>query len=155
MRLDLALGVELDQFAIVLLACERVALGPGAPEDADNGAILEQREIERNTRNAGRKTDHQEAPFPGGRAQRGFGIVATDSVVDHIGTVGAAGFLEQRGEGFGAVLVERPGWIDHAGIGAMGLGQRQLLCGRDRRDNLGAHRLAELHRSETDTTGRA
>ena len=74
----------------------RVALDERAPEHADDVAAFEQREIERDLRDlAGRKADHQKAPLPGDRAQRGFGVRPADRIVDHVGAL-AAGDAAQR-----------------------------------------------------------
>src|SRR5204863_7331036 len=99
-----------------------VALDEGAPEYADDVATLEQREVERDLRNfAGRKPDHQKAPLPRDRAQRGFGVSAANRIVDHVGAF-AAGEAAQR---FLQILRR----IIDARVGAALLAERELVVG--------------------------
>ena len=66
----------------------------GAPEDADDLAALEQRQVQRNFRNTRGEADDQVAAFPRQRAHGGFGIIATDGVIDHIHAVTARQLLD-------------------------------------------------------------
>ena len=81
---------------------ERGAIGfrleahPIAEIDADDGAALQQRQIERQLGNlAGGKADHEMPAFPGDRAQRGFAIGAADRIEDDVDAVLAAELLQR------------------------------------------------------------
>ena len=57
-----------------------------APEDADDVAALEEREVERNLRDlAGGEADDEEAALPRHRTQRGLAVRAAHRVVDDVG----------------------------------------------------------------------
>ena len=56
-----------------------------APEDSDDVAALEQREVQRDRRDlAGSEADDEEATLPGGGAQGGLAVRTTDRVVHDI-----------------------------------------------------------------------
>src|SRR4051812_39681753 len=100
----------------------RVALDECAPENANDVAALEQREVERNFRDfAGGKPDHQKAALPGDRAQRGFRVCTADGIVNYVSTF-AAGCLAQR------VLQIRGCVIDDV-VGAALAAERELVVG--------------------------
>ncbi len=87
---ELALGEPGKELLDVFLVVPRLVLGERAPEDADDGAAFEQREVERDTGNvARREADDQEAAIPGDAAQGGFRVVATKRVDDHVNAVAA------------------------------------------------------------------
>src|SRR5262249_38060206 len=72
--------LEVPPMALGLSAHER------APEDTDDVAALEQREVQGDGGNvAGREPDDQEAPFPGGGTERRLAVGATHGVVDDVG----------------------------------------------------------------------
>ena len=109
---------------------------------------FEQREIERDLRNlAGRKADHQEAPVPGDRAQRGFRIGSADRIVDHVHAL-AAGDAAQRLLQVFLRVVDRL-------VGAALPAEGELVVGRRARDHARAHQLADLDRGEPGAAGRA
>ena len=57
-----------------------------APEDSDDVAALEQRQVQRDLRDlAGREPDDEEATLPGGGAQSRLAVLAADRVVDDVG----------------------------------------------------------------------
>ena len=64
-----------------------------APEDSDDVAALEQRQVQRDRRDlAGGEADDEEATLPGGGAQGGLAVRTTDRVVHDVGP-GPAGEL--------------------------------------------------------------
>ena len=117
-RLDLAVGVHLQELGDALLVLLGVRAHPGAPEHADDLTALKQGQVQRNGGDTGREPDDQEAAFPSHRAQAGLGIVAADRVINDIDAIGATGFLKEVGQSLLAVLIERAGGIDHAAVGA-------------------------------------
>src|SRR5437016_5239407 len=69
---------------------------PGAPIDADDGAALEQDQVERNLRNlAGGKADHEMAASPSERAQGRLAVGAADGIEHHVDAVLSAEPLER------------------------------------------------------------
>src|ERR1700723_38042 len=96
--LDFTIEIQRHEFGHIGGVHLWVPAGELAPEDADDFATLEQRQVQRQLRNAGREAHHQMAPLPGDRAQRRFGVIAADSVIDDIGSVRAAGGLELIGQ---------------------------------------------------------
>ena len=119
-----------------------------APEHAADIAALQQRQIERHLRNvAGGESDHQEAAFPGDRAQRGLGIAAADRIENNIGALAAGeppqAFLEIF---LGVVQAE---------FGAVRFGEFKLLVRRCAGDHLQAHQLAEFAGRQTGAAGSA
>src|SRR3978361_1616197 len=64
--------------------------------DAEQGAALEQRKVERQRRNGpGGKPDHQMPAAPGDRAERLQRYFAADGIVDHVRPVAAGQRLER------------------------------------------------------------
>src|SRR3546814_9353899 len=84
-RSDLALLPQLEQPRDIGAVALRLARDEGAPEDAGDVAALEQRQVERQARDARGEADDEIAALPRDRAQRGFGIVAADRIIDEIG----------------------------------------------------------------------
>src|SRR6056297_1525321 len=75
-------GPELLDIPQILL---RLLTGKAPPEDPHDGAALEQCQVEWNARDgAAGKADDQVAASPGHTANRRFGKVTADRVVDHI-----------------------------------------------------------------------
>ena len=67
----------------------RLAAREVAPEDADDRASFQQREVERNLRDlAGREADDEQAAAPGDRSQRRLGVRPADRVVDDVDAAG-------------------------------------------------------------------
>jgi hypothetical protein len=90
-----------------------VALGvlghPAAPEDADDVAALQERQVERDLRDlAGGEAHDEILAFPGDGAQRRLRIGVADGVIDHVRAIGPGGVLEQRRQRLLAVAVEGP-----------------------------------------------
>ena len=155
-RLDLAGGVHRQQFGDALLVPRRVLGDPGSPEHADDVATLQQRQVQRDLRDvAGGEPDHQILALPGDGAQRGFRVVAADTVIDHVGAGRAAGRLELFGKLLLAVAVEGAAAIDHPGVGAVGEAKVDLLLAGGGGDDPRAHLLAELDGGKADAAGRA
>src|SRR6266481_921618 len=111
-RLDVAGDVKIHKLRGVLAIGFGIALGPGAPKHSDDLAAFQQSEIQRNQWDARGKSDHEEAPLPGDRAQRGFGVVAPHSVIDDVWAALTTGFLEEITQRLFAVLVEWASRVD-------------------------------------------
>ena len=123
MRLEFARLEPGHQFFEIFLMTRGFAACECTPENADNLAAFEEREIERNFRNgAGGKTNNEIAPFPIGCTQRGFGIVTTDRVINDVGTLASRQFLDLVRERLLLVAIKCARRIDKTVIGAMILG---------------------------------
>ena len=153
MRLDLAGLVHLEQLLDVLLIGFRIARHGRAPEDADNVAGLQERQVQRHFRDAGREADDKETAIPVHRAQGRFGIVPADAVIDDVHAT-AAKLLDLVGERLLVGLFQRSARIDEALGRALLLGEIHLLLAGGSGNHFHAHRLAKLDSSEADTTGR-
>ena len=125
----------------------RLALREGAPEHADQGCALEQRQVGRQGRDAaaGGEADHQEAAVPGDGAEGLLEQFATHRIVDHIHALAAGELLHLVLEALLAVVDQVVG----AGVAR----HFQLLGSARRGDHLGAHGLADFHRRQADTAG--
>ena len=123
--------------------------------DADDLAGLQERQVQRNLRDARREADDQKTSAPRHRTQRRLRIVAADRIVDDIKTLFARDALEQVGERPLAGAIERAARIDDAFVRA------GLLRGVDLRlrgrggDHMRAERLAEFDRGDADAAGGA
>src|SRR5579863_1240089 len=105
MRLEFALDQPGEQFLEVFLVMLRFALGKRAPENAHNGAAFEQRQVKGNARDfAPRETNHQKTPFPGYAAQRGFRVVATYWIKDHINALARRDLLDTFAQVFAGIV---------------------------------------------------
>src|ERR1041385_8153236 len=84
-RLELALGVPVRELAHALGEAFGLAAREVAPEHADKGRALEEREVERQLGDVARsEADHQQPAAPGERAERGLAVRPADRVVDHV-----------------------------------------------------------------------
>ena len=122
--------------------------GKAAPEHADDGGALEQRQVQRQRRNrASGKTHHQVAAAPGNRAKSRFGQVAAHRVVNHIGAFAAGQALE----GFAQVLRA----VVDGGVGADGLAEGAFFVRGRGCNHGGAQGLGNLDGRSADAAGSA
>src|SRR5918994_6316585 len=78
----------------------------GAPKNPTDVAALEQSEVERQPRDAGRKADHQVATLPGNAAQCRLGVIAANRIEDDVCPGRSDRLLEQLRQCFLPILVE-------------------------------------------------
>ncbi len=149
-----ATGIKAEEFLQAVLELVRPACRPGAPEHADDLAVLQQGEVERYLRNAGGKSDDEEAPFPVHGPQHGLGIVATDTIIDHVDPAPAHA-LDGVGQLLLLRVVEVAGGIDQPVIGALLLRHGELVLAGHPGEDLRAHGLAELDRGHARPASRA
>ena len=133
----------------------RIARRKGAPEYAADVAAFQQGQVERQLGDPGGKADHAEPAFPRDRADRRFGIVPADDVIDHVRAFGPASGLERFGQRLGLILVERGAGIDHHFVRPGSTHCGGLVFARNRGDNFGAIGLAQFHGREPNPACRA
>ena len=105
----------------------RIGFDMAAAKDPAQIAFLQERQVQRDLRDARRKTHDQIASTPSNAVQRGFGIVAADRVSDAIGPLTFAGRLELRRQRLLRITVQRPAWIDQTLIRPQRLGRGQFF----------------------------
>src|SRR5437870_3752701 len=96
-RRDHSLPPQFEQRLDVSGIRLRVARGESSPEDAADVAALQQSQVERESRNAGRKADNEEPPLPGDAAKRRLGVIAADGIVYDVRASRTDSILEQLG----------------------------------------------------------
>ena len=94
-RPDRALLVQFQQLTRAVLEPDGIALYPGSPEDADDPAGFQQREVQRQPWDAGGESDDEKAPIPGNAAQSRLGVFAANGIVDDIGAVAGQACLNK------------------------------------------------------------
>ena len=125
----------------------RLAPRPVAPEHADDGAPLEQREVQRNLRDlARRKTDDEEPSAPRDRAQRGLGVRAAHRIVDDV----RAGAVGERLDPLAQIV---GGVVDRL-VGAVFAADSELILCRCAGDHARAQDFPDLDRGQADAAGR-
>ena len=125
-----------------------MAVGERGPEHADDGAALEQNEIERKARNfPGGEAEHEIAAIPSRRPQARLRMRAADAVVDDVDALAAGHLLQPALQ----ILFR----IVDAEFGAMRARQSELLAGRGDGDDAAAHQFGDLNGGEACATGGA
>src|SRR5207237_6693154 len=101
----------------------RLAAREVAPEDADDRTPLEQREVQRNSRNlARRESDDEEPPAPGQRPERRLGVGTAYGIVDDVDALARG----QVGDAFAQVFVR----VVDRRVGAVLAAGRELVLRR-------------------------
>src|SRR6266516_3677721 len=104
-RAQLAVAPPPDQLFDVPAMALWLPADERAPEDSDDVAALEQRQVQRDRGDlAGRESDNEEATLPGGGAQRRLAVLATDRVVHDVGAGAAGQLADPRLEVLGGVV---------------------------------------------------
>src|SRR5262249_58030959 len=135
-----------------LLDVPAVALGlpsdERAPEDTDDVAAFEQRQVERDGGDlAGGEADDQEPSFPRSRSQRQLAVWATHRVVDDVGSDTSGELADARLQIFGCV-------IDRLRRSVLAA-QLELVVTRSAGDHGRTQERAELDGSQSHAAGSA
>src|SRR5262245_42071749 len=146
-RAELALAVPAQQLVDRDLELVRRVPAEVAQRGAERGAVLHQQAVGGDLLHATHEPDQENATTPPERGERGVEQVAADGIEAHVG----APVVGQRHHALGQLL---GGVVDDL-IGATLARHRKLLGGAGTGDHPGAHGLADLHRGEPDTAGRA
>src|SRR4051794_19644637 len=143
MTRQLALGTPVRELIDGGLVLVLVAADPGSPEHAEDGAALQQDQVERQLRDlAGGKADHEMPSLPGERAHRRLAVGAAHRIEHDVDAVLAADTLEPGAQVLGVV-------VQHL-VGAVGAGERELVVTGGAGDHPRAHDPAQFDRGEPD-----
>ena len=122
------------------------ALDKLAPEHTNDGCALQKRQVERQFGNlAARKPHHAIPPAPVDAAKRGFGVDATNRIVNHVW---------RNIHGFQRLAQVLDGVIDGV-IRAVRTAHLEFLIARGCRDHTRTHGLANFDGGQAHTTRRA
>src|SRR5204863_10021316 len=128
MRLQPAFAVPARELAVALGEGLRLAPGEIAPEDADDGRALEQRQVEWQLRNlAGGEADDEQPPTTGERTEGRLRIRANDRVVHDVDAFAVGQRLDAL-----AQILRR---VIDRGVGAMVAADGKLVLARGAGDH--------------------
>src|SRR5262245_53249600 len=137
MARQLALGAPAGERLYGGIVVLRLLAHPRSPEHAEDGAALQQHEIERQFWNvSGGKSDDEVAALPGERAQRRLAVAAAHWIEHDVDAVLAADALER--------VAQLLPFIVHQLMRPVGAGKGELVVGRGAGDHARAHPASNL-----------
>src|SRR6202043_3119197 len=126
----------------------RLVAAVRAPEEADDVDVLHQHDVRGYLRDAAAgKADDDDAPLPGDRTQALVEGIAADRIVDDIDATTTGDVLDAIADLLARVVDEM--------VGAGTSGDGELVRATRGGDDLGAHRLGDLDRGQSDAAGSA